>query len=164
MKRDTLKEPRLLLHEEKVLLFRCPQFCYGKPFQCRKVVSLDLFVMEGLVFRQLLAHPQEIRSRQEHQLAFFESLDVELRGFFVVEALQVANPPILQSKLEDDLLFIVTNDILSEATAVHVCGCPRDLARLQIMLFLPDNPLLQKTAIEFILIGAESSLIREDVS
>jgi len=164
VKRDSLKELRLLLHQEKVFLFRCPQFCDRKPFQCRKVITLDFLIMESLVFRQLLAHPLEILSRQEHQLAVFESLDIVYRGFFVVEALQVADPPILQSKLEDGLPFIITNDILSETTAVHVCSGPRDLARLQIMFFLLDNPLLQKTAVEFIFIGAKSCLICEDLS
>lgn len=164
MKRDTLKELRLLLHEEKVPLFRCTQFCYRESFQRREMVPLHFFVVEGFVFRQLPAHSQEILSRQEHQLTVFESLDVEHRWFFVVEALQVANPPILQCKLEDDLLLMVTDDVLSEATAVHVCGGPRNFPRLQIMFFLLNNPLLQQTAIKFILVAAESSLTREDVS
>jgi len=164
MKWYALKKLGLILHEENILLFGRPEFCNGKSFQCCEVVSLDLLVMEGLVLRQLKAHPQEILSRQEHQFAVLESLNVEYRRLFVVKAFQVANPPILQSKLDDDLLFIIANDILSEATAVHVCGCPRDIACLEIMFFLLDNRLLQKTAIEFIFIGAKSGLTYEDAS
>jgi len=80
-----------------------------------------------------------------------------------MEAFQVANPPILQGKLYDDFLRMVANDILSEATADHVCGGPRDLTRLQIVLFLLDDPLLQKTAVEFILIAAKPSVFAEGV-
>lgn len=80
-----------------------------------------------------------------------------------MEAFQVANPPILQSELDYDLLPLVADDILSETTAGHVRGCPRDLARLQVMLFLLDDPHLQKTAVEFIFIAAKPSVFAEGV-
>ena len=80
-----------------------------------------------------------------------------------MEVFQVANPPILQSELDYDFLPMVADDILSETTAGHVRGCPRDFARPQVVLFLLDDPLLQKTAIEFILIAAEPRVFAEGV-
>ena len=80
-----------------------------------------------------------------------------------MEAFQVAYPPIFQSELDDDFLPMVADNILSEAALVHVCGCARDLARLQIMLFLPDDPLLKKTEVELIFIMAEPSVFAEGV-
>ena len=163
MKRDTLKELRILLHEEKVLLFRCPQFCYREPFQCREVVTLDLIVMESLVFRQLLTHSKKVVPGQEHQFTIFERLDVKRRRFFKVKALKVANPIVLKGELNDNLLRMVANDILSEAAFVYVGGCPGDLARLQIMFSLLDDPPLQKTTVEFILVAAKASVLDKGV-
>lgn len=79
-----------------------------------------------------------------------------------MEAFQVANPPILQSELDYDLLPMVADDILSKTAAGHVRGCPRDLARLQVMLFLLDDPLLQKTAVEFKFIAAKAGRCAEN--
>ena len=80
-----------------------------------------------------------------------------------MEAFQVANSPILQSELDYDFLAMVADDILSEAAAVHVGDCPRDIARLQIVFFLLDDPLLQKTAVIFIFIPGKPSVITEGV-
>lgn len=58
---------------------------------------------------------------------------------------------------------MVANDILSKAASVYICGCPTDLARLQIILSLLDDPLLQKTTVEFILVPAKASMFDKGV-
>ncbi len=78
-----------------------------------------------------------------------------------MKALQVAYPIVLRGELDDDLLCIVGDDILSEASLVHIGSCPGDLACLQVVLFFPDIAPRQKTAIEFIFIAGEPCVFTE---
>ena len=58
---------------------------------------------------------------------------------------------------------MLASEILSQTSFIHVCGCPRDAARLKIPLFPFDNPPLEKTEEEFVVIAAKSGLFYEDV-